>query len=402
MTFPALWTVLFLLIIMPWPEYDAYCFLASMVLLITSVVVQVLKFPSTEKLSIPKSPLLLCLGGFWGVALISTLASEIPFTSLIYLPFLSTLFLSFILVSLAKDKDQIFPMLLTAAALVFAGMAISSLIQYFFFFDMLYNGLVNLPMANPNSLGAFFSIGFFGAYGAMNICTHRRQKTLFAILCVLILGAIITTGSRGALVALIAGLGAFHILGWSQLKKNTKWQLGTLLGVILLTVVLVKFAPSENYQDPLDIVHYTIGSEQTIYPGRSLFGNRWDIWKSTWQIIQDHFWTGIGIGTFFLYYPEVRDGDLETAGFMVHNDPLHFWVEMGVFAPILFYLALGFTMFKTFQALAKTEKNDPRRIKILTPCCAIGAMVVHSHISFNFYVLFIWIQRNVLVIFSKI
>jgi hypothetical protein len=44
-----------------------------------------------------------------------------------------------------------------------------------------------------------------------------------------------------------------------------------------------------------------------------------------------------GIGTFYLYYPAVNTGDYFSTGRMAHSDPLQFWAEMGVLAPLLFY-----------------------------------------------------------------
>ncbi|MBK9562665.1 MAG: O-antigen ligase family protein [Micavibrio sp.] len=110
------------------------------------------------------------------------------------------------------------------------------------------------------------------------------------------------------------------------------------------------------------------------------------IWAATWQIIREHAWTGTGIGTFYLYYPAVNTGDYYSTGRMAHNDPLQFWAEMGVLAPLLFYAFIIAACAATRRALKNIAPDDPARIHIIAPFCALGALVLHAHVNFPFYI----------------
>ena len=65
--------------------------------------------------------------------------------------------------------------------------------------------------------------------------------------------------------------------------------------------------------------------------------DRFHLWNSTWEMAKDHFWLGTGLATFFFFYPQYRNPEDSSDGFFSHMDPLQFWAETGVFAPILFY-----------------------------------------------------------------
>ena len=135
----------------------------------------------------------------------------------------------------------------------------------------------------------------------------------------------------------------------------------------------------DNSQTAAKIVQHTVSGEV------SLFYDRPHIWGALWAMGMDHFWHGTGIGTLFLYYPEYRTLDFRTAGLMGHNDPLQFFAEMGIFAPVLFYMLAVFAVYKTVRCLRVVE-DEAQRLRLLIPFCAMGALLVHTHISFHFYI----------------
>lgn len=138
--------------------------------------------------------------------------------------------------------------------------------------------------------------------------------------------------------------------------------------------------------------------ESTFSGAQSVLWSRPAIWASAWQIFQQHIWTGTGIGTFFLYYPEVRSvDDASTAGLMVHNDPLQFLVEFGVLGPMVFYGFILAAVWMSVRAIRGLAKDDLRRVYILVPFCGLMAMVGHAHITFHFHVLSILMAGGALL-----
>jgi tetratricopeptide (TPR) repeat protein len=125
------------------------------------------------------------------------------------------------------------------------------------------------------------------------------------------------------------------------------------------------------------------------------------VWKGVIEMIKDEPLSGRGIGTFFLYYPEYRSVDDKSLVFLAHSDPLQYWAEMGVLAVILFYAVLLIAFVRSFRALSILEKkkDDVGRILILAPFCALGAMLVHTHITFNLQNLSILFLTGLLLAF---
>ena len=178
---------------------------------------------------------------------------------------------------------------------------------------------------------------------------------------------------------MMGGLCVFLILIPAQARRHWKCLSVLVLGGGVLLAVFSGFAPN-RIQAPFGILRNSV--EGTM----PLLWSRPEIWAATGRMIQDHFWAGTGIGTFFLYYQGYRGADFGSSGLMAHNEPLQFWAEMGVFAPFLFYgfIVAGFV--RTWRALKKPEAGDPLRVAILAPFCGLGAMVVHAHITFHFHV----------------
>ncbi len=368
---PFFWLVIIIFALLPIAQHEGAFFLLAVVGMIAGVAGAILNLPQQGNMSIPKSPFLFCLGGFWVVMFVAVLTSDILVTSWLHFCFLSMLPLSFIFVALIPDKEQFYRGAFMAGAAVYAALSLFCVWQYFAAPEMLKNGLTYWPMRNPNSLGAFLSLGFFPAYGAAIL----RKRAIFYALALVIFAALLTTGSRGAVLSLL--LAASLLVTIPPVLHHVKLNWGKHVALLLGCVVLVwalSFAPGViSEQTPVDIVSYTVSGVEPALGGRP------DVWASSQQIIREHVWSGTGPGTFFLYYPQVRaPGETGTAGEMAHNDLLQFWMEMGVFAPVFFILALVFAAVKT----ARTYRDDP---VVLIPFAALFACVLHSQITFNFY-----------------
>jgi hypothetical protein len=115
-------------------------------------------------------------------------------------------------------------------------------------------------------------------------------------------------------------------------------------------------------------------------------GSRLIIWESGIEIFKNHIWTGTGIGTFFLYYPKFRSLYDDSAGYAAHNDLIQFASEMGMFAPLLAVVIVGFVIYKTVQKL-KTIASSEDRLTLLIPFAVFGLIIGHSLVNFNMYVL---------------
>lgn len=377
----ALFLIALLCALMPLPAFAAQNVALCLTILGAGFCFFILKHNFDESIRSGGLTIPVLLAAFWLNALRSVLTSDIPFISFIYFCFFSALPLSFLWTLTGLRASAVRAIVTGGLGAVFLILSCASLYQYAALPDPVANGGVRLPFANPNSLAAFLSLGFFGSFGLMLGSRDRRRGIFFLILCALIFAALLTTGSRGAATALIAAL-IFFAFQARALLKTHRACLGLLAAFCGLALAIFEMLNPSIGATTLQ------SAAQILHGDHSYFQLTRALWIATWHIIQAHPLAGTGIGTFFLYYPEVRQpADLTTAGLMAHSDPLQFWAEMGVLAPLLFYALALAGLIRTVAALKTCGADDASRLSILVPACALAAMMLHSHITFNFYAL---------------
>jgi len=378
---PFLWTAALLSALMLSPAYETHSFALAVFLIGLCCVLSAGGALQGSGLRMPRTALMGVGFAFWALAFISVVFSETKFESFLYFWFFSALPLSFLSFVFHREPEKFLKTAGIGFGFVVSALAILSLVQFIFIKDMLVQGLVYRPLANPNSLAALLSLGLFGALGWMLGAQNRRHSNVALALSLVLIAALFVTGSKGAFFAAVIVLPVFVALNFTHVKKHWRCMSWVGAGGIVLFVLLA----FEKAATPDQLVSLA-GPH-----GLDTFMSRGSIWAGAWGIIKDNFWLGTGIGTFFLYYPQYRGEDFTSAGLMAHNDPLQFWAEMGIAAPVLFYSFVVLAILRTKKALKKLAANDPQRVLITTPFCALGTLILHTHISFHFYVLSILI-----------
>jgi O-antigen ligase len=328
---------------------------------------------------IPRSGIMLAGGAFWLLALVSVVMSDLIFVGWVYFCLLSVLPISILLFLTGPEFGTRLRVAGQGLKIILGGLALMALYQYFLRPDLLFAGRVHEPLTDPNGLAATFSLGIF-MVGAQFLTREKSAKATDIILLFLLSAAFLAAGSRGGFIALavMGGVGAI-LIGRKNIPGKAWMTFGGIAaGALLITALITP----EPHRGPLNIFLSSLRNGLI-----STLENRFDIWSSTWRIIQDHPWFGTGIGTFVYYYPEVRAVADTSAGYMAHNDPLQFGAEMGVGAILLFYVIVILGILRTVRAVKRIPAGDDRRIQILAPALALGALVLHSHLTFNFHVL---------------
>ena len=386
-----LWLLALFFALMPFEAYENEGFMLALFCLCTSLVFTVPVMPFMRGAVFFKSPTVFLFLAFWGLALLSAVLSEAPYISYIYFGFFSVMPLGFLLTVFAGRDTAFLKAIGIGGAVVFALLGVSCLVQYFAMPEMLFYNSVRWPLANPNSLGGLLSLGFFAVVGWMLSTPSKIQSNMALGLAALLFWAILTTASRGALVAIVPAMVLAGLFVPSFVKAHWRCLTALLVVMIVAAVITTIFAPSVK-ETPLAMVTRTVDGSLPI------LWTRPSMWMAAWEIIQRHFWTGTGVGTFFLYYPEFRlEGDIQSSGLMAHSDPIQFFAEMGVFAPVLFYLLCAAILVRSFMAVRGMAGNDVRRVYIGVSCAALAAMVLHAHISFHFHVLSILTVAGVIL-----
>lgn len=376
-----LWLAGFAFALMPLRAYEDESFLMAVLCAGASVLCVAAVAPLAALRRMIRAPVVWLALGFWGLALISVLLSELPFVSFIYFCFFSVLPFSAFVVAASGGASALLRPLGYGLALGFGVLGVLCLVQYFCLPALLFQGLVSWPLANPNSLAGLLSLGFFASVGWMLAAPSRAHSNVALMLAAILFVAILTTGSRGALVALVPCVLIMLFFVRGVALRHIRC-LSVLALLCAAGFIILSLGGTSGVKTPLANLGSSLSGHQSLLSGRPA------IWAAALDIFRAHIWTGTGIGTFFLYYPEVRSPvDASSAGLMVHNDPLQFLVEMGVLAPLVFYAGVLVVIWGSVRALSGLGRGDVRRVFIVAPVCGLAAMVGHAHVSFHFHVL---------------
>lgn len=371
-----LWLIAFVCALFPLQEYQLQCFgLAVLAVFAWSYLLLSNKMVGSGW-PIVKSPVLLFAGLFWILVLASAGWSEIKSVSIIGACFFSLFPLTFFTLAIAGEESM-FKKIAYVLVGIFALLSIWAILQ-FFFMNAYFMGQARHPLADPSSLGALFSLALFCTLGWIVGADDKRARTWGVVLGTLLLCGMISTVARGPFFALLPVLGLFAYMLWPQVKAARKALLMVLVGGIAFYGLTLT-----GVQKKLDLGDRIMG---TVSMQGDVSNNRMNIWSSAIDVAKDQPWLGTGIGTFFLYYPEHRRDTDHAGTFLVHNDPLQFWTELGVLGPVLFYAFAIAVMMRGFAAARKKDALSPKEKAIMVGgFCALAAMALHSHVAFNHY-----------------
>lgn len=168
-------------------------------------------------------------------------------------------------------------------------------------------------LGNPNFVGVLMAATFPATLAVLGSVASLRGRWVAGLALAVQAGALVATGSRGAVLGLAAGVSVYAVLRWSTRVRVV------LVAVAALAVVAVVVSPAR----PID----------TTAAGRVY------LWRIAARHASDAPLFGLGPGAVALHFPEwqqraAREGvrDRRFAGITdhVHNDYLEALVERGV------------------------------------------------------------------------
>ena len=319
---------------------------------------------------------------------LSALWSSVPYISILFAMIIGTLPFLFFCIVLAPDPQKLVRICTLVIGAVMTALAIWALLQFFVLFHGKYGERVHHPLLDPNNLAVMFAMMLVCALGFFMQARARRDQIIGIMLTVLFYFALLATQSRGGLLASAAA--AFIMVAFTYRETP---ELRFKLPLVLFLIPVIFFAL--DYSMGLNITE-SVTEMASPTESISVFG-RHAIWLSTLRMGMDHFWGGVGLGNFYVFYPSYRMPYEPSDGFFAHMDPLQFFAEMGVFAPILFYSMLTAILLRTSRALGAGTGQIKEKMQIAAPFCALLALLLHSHINFHLYVLPILFPAGVLL-----
>ncbi len=332
-------------------------------------------YPNFKKSwSVPKTATVLFVALFWMWLVLSHFWSSIPYIATFFtvlISILPVLFLALILTPEAEKSVKIYALAIGAAI---CGFALWALVQFFFLYD-LYGPRIHHPMLNPNNLAGVFAMGLLPSVGMFLMAKERRPLVLSALVMVLLYTALVITQSRGAFLS--CAIAGFVLLVFAAWTRPVPWQKIAAVAALALAIPFsINFYGSgvlnENLMSPTDVMGL-----------RSVL-DRVTLWQSTLEMALDNVWLGTGLGSFFYYYTNYRQMSDLSDGFFAHMDPLQFWAEMGIMAPVLFYGVLICVLLQTVKAVRATGDRG-LKLQIMGLFCGMLALALHTHITFHLY-----------------
>ena len=325
---------------------------------------------------VPKSATVAAILAYWLFLFIALQWSTTPYISTYFFFIFSLMPFLFFSLIMAHDPRRACAIHAGAIITVIAAAALWAVVQFLFFYAA-YGPRIRHPFLDPNSLTGLLNLGFLPALAFFMVVRRRIYKIAGAAAVCLFYAALVVTQSRAGMIASLTSV--FVLLPFlSRPLHERGFKLLAVLAIGLFVPYALWLYSDMAYSRDLGRA-FTGG-------GMVSMTDRGAIWQATAAMIADHFWTGTGLASFFYYYSAYRLPGDSSDGFFAHMDPLQFWAEMGVGAPLLFYTVLIAILARTIRALNKTTMSDTAlRAKILGPFCALLALVLHTHLNYHLY-----------------
>ena len=324
---------------------------------------------------LPSGTFVTALLMYWAYIWISIIWSTVPYNSTFFAMIFSVLPFMFFVNVVAPDPERWLKIHFGALACGAVALAVWAFVQ---FFILEVGARVHDPMLNPNNLSVIFNMALFPALALYIFAKKRALIILGFLLALIYFSGLLVTQSRGGLLACLIALVVFLFFVRGQAGFGFKRLLPFVLAAAGVFVVVHTVSNGVLGTDFLKVFRPGEAEIHTVTE-RKL------IWSGTWNMIQDHFWTGTGLATFIYFYPRYRLFGDYSDGYFSHMDPLQFWAEMGVFAPVLFYAVLITILLRTIRATRASATDSPERLWMYGCFCGLLVLAGHAHISFHLY-----------------
>jgi O-antigen ligase len=281
-----------------------------------------------------------------------------------------------------------------AVAIIGMAYAVYGIIAFFVFPGTIlwmtkdfFNDAVTSTFINRNNYATYAGIGMvcalactFSAYGRSTINVGRsvlRRAVAFIaatagpagwwLVGTFVLAlALVRTGSRGGIMASIAGLIALVLLTTLR-GRNMVAATASLLGLMAAGVAIFVFGD--------------------FFVGRLLelgfnSADRLAVYKLTILSILDEAWKGFGYGTFEFVFPMYRDNSLSPVGIWdkAHNTYLEIIQGLGIPSATLYFVMLAILVVRVGRA-ALTRRSSATAALVATAATVI--VLLHSFVDFS-------------------
>lgn len=246
-------------------------------------------------------------------------------------------------------------------------------------------GIYELPLG-ANSFGSFVNRNDFAALIEMTIAfplgmflvgaVPKDKRLLYSIAIVLMGVALLLSGSRGGLVALLAEI--LFLIFLTIKSKGTKGVLLKATTAVLFLVIMIAGAAFVGGETTLTRITEEQGelSVETT--------NRLHIWSTSLKIIASNPIFGVGLGAFPQAYTKFDTLSGAERVEQAHNDYLQVLTDAGIFGLIF---AAFFVIYLFKKGIENISTNNQfRRAVAISSIAGCFAILVHSFFDFVLHI----------------
>lgn len=230
---------------------------------------------------------------------------------------------------------------------------------------------------NPNVYSTALLLGLF--LGIAALVRYRDWRSWLSVpYSALLVTALLTTGSRGAWVGVLAGMAVFALLLLSRLWRFGRRRafafgmVGVLAVVLVLALVYNGVGPGTRARME-SVVDVEANQDRIV------------LWSATIRLIKSNPWLGVGMGNMKHRFAEYRDSPRGEVFGTAHNFLLQFLSESGVIGTFFMLLLIG-TWFAVGWPPARAT---PSLLILYSLLAAMFARDLFDNSLTNFYVFFI-------------
>ncbi len=181
-------------------------------------------------------------------------------------------------------------------------------------------------LAYSNVQGTWLGQAAFAGLAVAACVPTLGRRRLLKLLAALLIGGILLTGSKGAILAVLAGLLFYRLMSGLLARWPDRWRKGWLIGWIgvLSTVAVALWWFGQGSGPPGDSLRF-----------------RWNYWEVTQQIIRENLLTGVGAMNFDRAYVAHKPVQFPEEIKDPHNFVLAVAAQWGLAGAVGLLIALG-------------------------------------------------------------